>query len=201
MTQINTAKSAPMNRAQVGPFDASEAQGSEGYADFGSVLVRPLEGMDLRLEIEEGTQRITAITIAIDDSNLQLQAYAAPKTEGLWHEVRAQLASSVREQGGVCEERVGSFGPELLAQIPEYVNEQQVGRRTVRFIGVDGPRWFLRGVVGGAAVNDPAAASRIESVYREAIVNRGSDPVPPRDLLELRLPAGVVAPPRVGLEA
>jgi hypothetical protein len=58
----------------------------------------------------------------------------------------------------------------------------------VRFIGVDGPRWFLRGLFQGPAATDPAAAEPLEALIREVVVVRGDHPVPPRDLLELRLP-------------
>ena len=65
--------------------------------------------------------------------------------------------------------------------------------RPIRFVGVDGPRWFLRGLFAGAAAADPAAAAPLEAVFREVVVVRGDHPMPPRDLLELRLPAEAAA--------
>jgi hypothetical protein len=65
--------------------------------------------------------------------------------------------------------------------------------RPVRFVGVDGPRWFLRGLFAGAAAADPAAAAPLEAVFREVVVIRGEQPMPPRDLLELRLPPEAAA--------
>jgi hypothetical protein len=58
---------------------------------------------------------------------------------------------------------------------------------------VDGPRWFLRGLFAGAAAADPAAAAPLEAVFREVVVIRGEQPMPPRDLLELRLPPEAAA--------
>ncbi len=58
----------------------------------------------------------------------------------------------------------------------------------VRFTGVDGPRWFLRGLFTGAAADNPAAAAPLEALMREVVVVRGDHPMPPRDMLELRLP-------------
>ena len=57
-----------------------------------------------------------------------------------------------------------------------------------RFIGVDGPRWFLRGVLGGEAAMDRDAAAGLEALFRQIVVVRGENPMPPRDLLQLRLP-------------
>lgn len=195
MSEVNTAKSAPLNRSQSGPFDVAEVSNLEQYGDFGAIKIIPTEGMDIRLEIEEGTTRVVSVAIQLNQSTLQLQAFAAPKSEGLWHEVRRELAQSIRAQGGLLEERIGSFGPEILAQLPNS-DPADTSRRFARFVGVDGPRWFLRGVIGGAAINDPAAANQIESVFRSTIVDRGNAAVPPRDLLELQIPDGVVAPPR-----
>jgi hypothetical protein len=185
------------SRALSGPFDISELAEPMALVDFGSIKLPPTTNVELRLEIEEGTNRVVAVAIDSMDSTLQLQAFAAPKSEGVWQDVRSQLALSIKEQGGVVEERLGSFGPELLAKLP-IADEHGVvqSHRYARFVGVDGPRWFLRGLIGGAAINDPAAASIIEGIFRSAVIDRGSDPIPPRDLLPLTVPPGVVTPPR-----
>ena len=195
MSEISYTKSAPTNRSASGPFDISEVEVGDNFADFGAIKFPPSEGMDLRLEIEENTQRVVAIAVHMNDSSLQLQAFAAQKSEGLWHEVRSQLAESVRAQGGTSEERLGPFGPELIAQLPPVDDAPGSPRRHTRFIGVDGPRWFLRGLIGGAAITDPAAASQVDAIFRSVVVDRGAEPMPPRELLTLRLPDGIVAPP------
>ncbi len=64
--------------------------------------------------------------------------------------------------------------------------------RDARFIGVDGPRWFLRGVITGRAVTDPEAAAAVEDLFRSVVVVRGSSPMPPRDLIPLKMPAAQV---------
>ena len=63
------------------------------------------------------------------------------------------------------------------------------GKRLARFVGVDGPRWFLRGVIGGAATADVEAAAQVEDLFRSIVVVRGGTPMPPRDLIPLRMPA------------
>ncbi len=185
------------NRSVIGPLDISELHAPAPLVDFGSIKIPPAANLELRLEIEEGTNRVVAVAVDSMDSTLQLQAFAAPKSEVVWPDVRAQLTTSIREQGGVVEERLGSFGPELLAKLP-FMDEHGAvqSHRFARFIGVDGPRWFLRGLIGGAAIHDPAAASIIEGIFRSAVVDRGSEPIPPRDLLPLAVPPGVVTPPR-----
>jgi hypothetical protein len=189
-TPVDQPKSAPEDRAVAGPFDESEANPVRPYVDLGGVKVLPRDGLHLRLEVEEGTKRVVAIGLDYAKSTLQVQPFAAPRTSGLWHEIRAQIAEQIARQGGTTTVRDGAFGPELLAQIPVAAGEGQQGHmRLARFIGVDGPRWFLRGVIAGEAAVEPAAAAQVEDLFRSIVVVRGSTPMPPRDLIPLRMPA------------
>lgn len=188
-TTSGAAKSAPSDRATAGPFDDAEANPVRPYIDLGGIKVLPRDGLNLRLEIEEQTQRIVAVGLDYADSTLQVQSFAAPRSSGLWDETREQIRQQIREQGGRVEEREGPLGVELLAEVPVVDADGTAGRRLARFIGVDGPRWFLRGVVGGAATSDADAAAQVEDLFRSLVVVRGASPMPPRDLIPLRMPA------------
>lgn len=181
-------KSAPGDRASAGPLDETEANPVRPYIDLGGIKVLPREGLNLRLEVEEQTKRIVAVGLDYADSTLQVQPFAAPRTTGLWDETRAQIRDQVRQQGGRVEEREGPLGAELLAEVP-VVAGQDAQMRLARFVGVDGPRWFLRGVIGGAAASDPAAAEQVEDLFRSIVVVRGGAPMPPRDLIPLKMPS------------
>jgi len=181
-------KSAPADRDSSGPFDESEANPVRPYIDLGGIKILPREGLNLRLEVEEQTKRIVAVGLDYADSTLQVQPFAAPRTSGLWGETREQIRQQVKQQGGRVEEREGPLGPELLAEVPVMAGADGAGKRLARFVGVDGPRWFLRGVIGGAATTDVEAAAAIEDLYRSIVVVRGGSPMPPRDLIPLRMP-------------
>ena len=164
------AKSAPTDRETAGPYDESEANPVRPYIDLGGIKVLPREGLNLRLEIEEESQRIVAVGLDYAESTLQVQAFAAPRSSGLWHETRAQLREQIGQQGGRAEEREGPFGPELVAEVPVRVAEgEATGHRVARFIGVDGPRWFLRGVIGGRAASEADAAALVENLFLSLI--------------------------------
>ncbi|AZH78652.1 MULTISPECIES: DUF3710 domain-containing protein [Microbacterium] len=182
------SKSAPANRAVEGPFDDSEANPVRPYIDLGGIKILPREGLNLRLEVEEQSKRIVAVGLDYADSSLQVQPFAAPRTGGLWDETRVQLRDQVKAQGGRVEEREGPLGKELLAEVPATAAEGS-GLRLARFIGIDGPRWFLRGVIGGAGASDPEAAAKVEDLFRSIVVVRGGAPMPPRDLIPLKMPA------------
>lgn len=192
-------KSAPDDREFTGPLDETEATAVRPYVDLGGIKIIPRDGLHLRLEVEEETQRIVAIGLDYANSTLQVQPFAAPRSTGLWHEIRSQIAEQVRAQGGRVSEHEGVFGAELLAEIPVAAPAGAPGEtRVARFIGVDGPRWFLRGVVAGEAVAKPETAALIEDLFRSIVVVRGDSPMPPRDLIPLRMPVDSEAPPDRG---
>ncbi len=178
-------KSAPDDRATAGPLDEGEANAVRPYVDLGGVKIVPRTDLNIRLEVEEATKRVVAVGLDYAGSTLQVQPFAAPRSSGLWYEIRQQIVEQIQKQGGTIREATGVFGPELLAQIPV----AGALPRAARFIGVDGPRWFLRGVIAGAGATDAAAAAQIEDVFRSIVVVRGTTPMPPRDLIPLRMPA------------
>lgn len=182
--------------SNLGPFDSEQLIDVRPYIDFGSIRVEPMPNLQLSVEVEEGTSRVVAITLDYADSKLQLMAFAAPRTEGIWSEIRSAVAQNIVAQGGEVEEGYGAVGAELLAKLP-LVDDQgrAAGYRHARFIGFDGPRWCLRGTVGGAAINDPKAAADINDLFRSVIVYRGDTPLPPGEPLPLTVPAGSVLPP------
>lgn len=171
-----------------GPWDLDDVPELGRRIDLGALRIPGRPGMGLRMEVEKSTQRVTAASVQLSGSILQLQAFAAPRSEGIWDEIRAEIKESVIKQGGSADEIPGPFGRELLARLPTRTPEGRTGHRPARFIGHDGPRWFLRGVLTGKAAVDPEAAKELEDVFADVVVVRGTDPRPPRDLLALTLP-------------
>ena len=174
---------------QAGPWDAGQDVPDQERIDFGSLLVPAAEGIEVQVSVVENQP--AWITVMRGDSGLQLQAFAAPKSGGLWDEVRQEIAAEVARSGGQCIEADGPFGVELGARITP-TDPVHGGRRgglePVRFLGVDGPRWFLRGLINGPAASYEDQARPLERVFADVVVVRGEHPVPPRELLEIRLP-------------
>ncbi|MDQ6875445.1 MAG: DUF3710 domain-containing protein [Actinomycetota bacterium] len=172
-----------------GPWDADAIPADDTISiarlDLGGLRVPALPDMEVRLETDAG-ENVVAVVFVSGPSALQIGAFAAPRREGIWTDVRAELYESLRAEGDVTQ-RDGPFGPELLANVagPQ-------GRQNARFVGVDGPRWFLRGVFSGPAATDPVQAAGLEGALREVVVVRGTDPLPVRDPLPLALPREVL---------
>jgi hypothetical protein len=182
------AKSSPDDRHVNGPFDEIEVSGVRPYVDLGSLKLVPREGLNLRLEVEEGTGRVVAAALDFRGSTLQVQPFAASRNAGLWGEIRTQLGEQVAKQGGHVEELTGVLGPELSCRVP-VSTPSGPGFQDVRFIGVDGPRWFLRGVIAGPAAVNVEQGEAMMDLFRSIVVVRGQAPLPPRELLPLRVPA------------
>jgi hypothetical protein len=58
----------------------------------------------------------------------------------------------------------------------------------MRFIGVDGPRWFLRGLISGPAAIDDEQTQRFRDILADVVVVRGEQAQPPRQPLQIQLP-------------
>ncbi|WP_019359806.1 DUF3710 domain-containing protein [Streptomyces sp. AA1529] len=170
-----------------GPWDIDEVtEPDSGRVDLGGLFIPGVEGMELRVEV--AGDAIVAATVVLQDSAVQLQAFAAPKREGIWDEVREEIASGITQQGGVIDEAEGPMGWELRAQVPVQLPDGTGGVQVVRFVGVDGPRWFLRGVISGQGAVQPEAAGVLEQIFRDTVVVRGEGPMAPRDPIVLKLP-------------
>lgn len=187
--EIDETKSAPEDRATAGPFDVSEVTAMRPYVDLGGIKVAPREGLQMRLDVDDRQKRVVAVTLTFGSSALQVQAYSAPKSLGLWHQIRASIAKQVGAQGSRTSEEDGPLGPELVVVSP-VAADQGGGERTIRFVGVDGPRWIVRGAVMGAAATDASARERILELFRDLVIVRGDQPMPPNELLPLKVPAG-----------
>ena len=173
-----------------GPWDAADVADDLQRLDLGALQVPVPDGTEVRLDVQD--DQVVAATIVDGRSAIQIHAFAAPRSEGIWDDVRREIAESLKSSGGSAEEVDGPFGRELKARIPVPPEAQQPGMQAptqpARFVGVDGPRWFLRGLVTGAAATDPHQAGTLESAFRNVVVVRGSEAMAPRDLLTLHLP-------------
>ncbi|WP_193106436.1 DUF3710 domain-containing protein [Brachybacterium sp. FME24] len=172
---------------EAGPYDEADAP-EEERIDLGGLLVPTIDGMELRMEVDQRTGNVTGANLVIAGSSLQVQAFAAPKSRGLWDEVRTSLRDSVVKQGGTAETRPGAFGTELITRLPVKRTDGRTGYRPARFIGIDGRRWFLRAILTGKALGDKEQSRTFETLVSRLVVVRGGDAMAPQELIPLNLP-------------
>jgi Protein of unknown function (DUF3710) len=174
-----------------GPWDAAAVplDSDVERVDLGGILVPIADGMELRAEVAD--ERVVAATLIVERSAIQIQPFAAPRTMGIWDDVREEIAAGIRQGGGEVQTGVGRFGTELVATVPVSLPDGTSGFQVARFLGVDGPRWFLRAVITGEGAVDDSARGPLEDLFAEVVVVRGEDAMAPRDPIELRLPGQI----------
>ncbi|MDX6275432.1 MAG: hypothetical protein QOJ92_2642 [Frankiales bacterium] len=171
-----------------GPWDVEDVPADDiPRLDLGGMLVPVTDKLELRIEVNE-EQHIVGATLVDGPSTLQINVFAAPRTDGIWDEVRGEIAESLIAGGGSASDSQGRFGTELVARIPTEMAGRGVVQQSARFLGVDGPRWFLRGLLTGPGSTDLGAAVRLEDAFGEVVVVRGSEAMAARDPLPLKLP-------------
>lgn len=168
---------------EVGPYDIEDApEAGVQLLDLGSMLIPVLEGVEVRVEADaEGA--IRQVVLANRNSTLELAVFAAPRTEGIWAETREEIRAALAADRVTATEVQGRYGAELLARV-----RTPGGPADIRFVGIDGPRWMVRAVYQGRAATDPAAAAVLDGCLHGLVVNRGSQAMPVREALPLRLP-------------
>jgi hypothetical protein len=158
--------------------------------DLGGMVLVPKQGIDVQVQADQETGVVSQVTLTTSQAAAQVQPYAAPKSGGMWDEIRSQIMASVTSQGGLAEIVAGSFGQEIMAQLPQQGGSMQ----PLRFTALEGPRWLLRVVYLGSAARSPEAAKALEEMVRDIEVVRGDTAMPSGAPIPLRLPTVVEAP-------
>ena len=169
-----------------GPFDIEDFDSAEiaaqGRLDLGSVLIPMPANGQVQVELSPAGQP-SAIWAVTPNGRFTIAAYAAPKSPGLWREVAAELADSLRADGAQVSIQSGPWGREVLG----------TAAGVVRFIGVDGYRWMIRCVVNGAPETVEALAAEARTALADTVVRRGGEPMPVRTPLPVELPEPMAA--------
>ena len=167
-----------------GPWDVDDEDvpDYDDYLDLGAYYLPFMQQIELRIKANRATGAVLGATITYKNSSLEIEAYAAPKTLGLWEDLRADFLESNVNAKAVA----GVFGTEIA--LPVRVKGGKPV--TTRIVGVDGPRWMLRGIFSGTAATDPHAqeTQELNRFFADIVVQRGEEPLAPRDLIPMHAP-------------
>lgn len=176
---------------QAGPWDADDVPGGivEGERlDLGSLLLTPVDGMEVRLQVEEATQEVQSVLVAGPESAVELRAFAAPRGGNLWGEIMPRLAADYAQRGGTASPRDGRYGTELHCQLTVRTDDGRTGTQASRVIGINGPRWMLRATLLGRPAVEPDAVGPWDEVIETLVVRRGPQAMPVGAELPITLP-------------
>ncbi len=194
-------------QARHGPYDADAGYPAVQRIDLGALRIPAVVGTSLQVEMDKTTRVARSASVLVGPSRITLTAFAAPRTAGIWDDIRTEIADAVRKAGGTVTDAEGSFGPEVITRIPVTLPDGRQAMRVQRHVGVDGPRWFIRAVFSGPEVvaaagiatppgaTDDARTTSLEEVLRNCVVVRGPGPRPPREPLPLTVPAAATTQP------
>ena len=178
-----------------GPWDVTEVEvaGDQAYVDLGGLVVKGRPGFEVQIPPDPKSGEPAAVVFVNDEAALELRAFAAKRSGGLWEEVRSDIAGEAARLKGECEVHDGRHGPELRLQVPAKTSEGGEAVQPSRIVGVEGPRWFLRGTFYGKSAVEPDDDGVLESAFRDVVVRRGEGPMAPREALPITIPEGAVA--------
>lgn len=183
----NTGSQVP---PQESPFDESDGTITGlldpdgeglGILDFGAYAFVP--PVNTQLQIESSEEQNLVVHVLSGQSNITIDAYAAPKTGGQWRFVASELADGLRNQGAKVSIQDGPWGREVIGSAAESV---------IRFIGVDGPRWMLRAVIVSSPAEAEQSAEIARTMLSHTVVRRGTNPMPARTPIPLVLPMEIL---------
>jgi uncharacterized protein DUF3710 len=180
-----------------GPWDREETRADENddnYLDLGGLVIKTFDQLELQMQVDAATQQIAAVLLAGPESGLELRAFAAPRSHGVWDEVRKAIAGEASRLGGTATEQDGEYGTELVLVMPVPNPAGGTDVQTSRVVGVEGPRWLLRGTFLGRSAEAPDPGGLVETAFRHVIVVRGTEAMAPKEMIPLTLPAGVELP-------
>ena len=173
-----------------GPYDIAEVDdpAAGGRVNLGGIWLPGHPGLEVRVEADQATDQVIAVTMVLGEGALQVQPFAAPRSEGIWDEVRAEIRAGITREGGTVDEVEGPLGTELRTRVQVRAADGSQAVQPARFVGVDGPRWFLRGVITGRPAVEPDTDTDLVALFRNIVVVRGDAAMAPRDPVPLHLP-------------
>jgi hypothetical protein len=172
------------------PVDSSAPDDGIERLDLGCIRIPVQQGIDVRVEFDEQHMRPSNISIFLGHSIIALQAFAVARYEEKWPSVRDDIVRQLGLQGIESDVLLGQFGTEIHTVMPTIDYDGSNVVQSVRFLGIDGPRWFLRVVVSGDGALPGDVANQIDDLIATFVVHRGDEPMADGEPLPVILPSG-----------
>ncbi|KQW53198.1 hypothetical protein ASC77_02570 [Nocardioides sp. Root1257] len=183
------APGEPDQSAATGPWDVDDLP-DDGIerVDLGSLLLANVDGLEIRLQVDESTNEVQSVVLAGAEGAVELRAFAAPRNGDLWSEIRPRIAAEYAQRGGTASEREGFYGTELVCQLTVRGEDGRTATQPSRVVGINGGRWMLRATLLGRAALEPDQVGPWDEAIATTAVRRGAVAMPSGADLPLTLP-------------
>lgn len=177
-----------------GPLDFSSDVDTGSMLDLGAIFLPNIPGLEVHLDLDPRSGKGKSVSLHLNMTIAEVQVFAAAVTDDLWAEMRDAIVSGLREQKVDCTVEMGRFGTEVHAVMPTVDLDGNAQVQPVRFVGARGSRWLVRAVISGdgalpSSQLNANSGPDIDEVISKLVINRGEEPLPPGERLELRSPA------------
>ena len=171
------------------PRDKSAVPNLEGFLDLGCLLIPETINLEVRVDYATGTLEPKLVILELPHSSISVQAFAAARYEDHWPELRDEIVASLQAQGVEINVELGTFGTEIHSVMPTVDVSGASVIAPVRFLAVNGDRWFLRIVVSGDGAITGQRSREVDAVIASLVIHRGDDAMSPGAPLPIVLPA------------
>ena len=128
--------------SQPGPRNYEDVDTSEGYVDMGAILLPSRPGMQLRTQVADDGTTVLQILVVLGNSGIQMSVAAAPRSGGVWDELRDEIRAGFEKQGARVADIRTRYGAELLVDMPMKMPDGRSATSRMRILGREGDRWF-----------------------------------------------------------
>ena len=160
--------------SEPGPRNYEEVDTTDGYVDMGSILFPAVQGMQLRTQVADDGTTVLQILVVLGSSGIQMSVAAAPRSGGVWEELREEIRKGFEDQGAKVADYPTRYGNELLVDMPMQMPDGRSATSRMRIIGREGDRWFARIDILGPAAATAEAGADIEKVIDRIVAKVGA---------------------------
>lgn len=172
----------------IGPLTPNQIAADISYIKFGSLWIPQIHGLDVTAELASNNKDLLSLSLVYNDSIAKVELFAAAKIHNSWTDTRAELAARLEETKVQPKISNGFFGPELSAVMPTFDQSGNAIVQAVKFLGIDGDRWFMRITVSGLAATQDQVMADLNQIISKLVVDRGDEPMSHGSRLMLTFP-------------
>lgn len=165
-----------------------EGSHSQESIDLGCLQIPLHPDLEIQVDVDTASNDVVSISLVLSHSVASVQVFAAATNEDTWPSVRDAIVDALTQQHVETSVELGRFGTEVHCVMPTQNDDGSTVVQPVRFVGIDGPRWFLRATIGGDAAVLGEAWAQMDEVLASIVVVRGEHAMAPGERLEFRLP-------------